>query len=420
MSIIHLAVKSLSNRKTTALLTIFSIAISVALLLGVERLRVEARSSFTSTVSGTDLVVGARSSPLNLLLYSVFHIGNTTNNITWETYQELASDKAVAWTIPITLGDSHRGYRVVGTSEDMFQHYRYGDNQPLGFLNGEPFQDLYDAVIGSEVATELGYQIGQDVVLSHGMERASLQVHKDKPFRVSGVLKPTGTPMDQAIMIFLEGIEALHIDWVNGAAPNALFSISADKARAMALQPSSITAYYVGLKSRVAAFRYQRQVNEYREEALTAILPGVALGELWQLVGSAEKALLAISVMVVVAGLVGMLTTILTSLNERRREMAILRSVGARPGHIFALMMTESLIYAVAGTALGFIILYGLLFAIQPVLQMQLGLQIAIASPSAFELILAGLIISCATLLGAVPAWRAYKNSLADGLTVRL
>ncbi|WP_257263879.1 ABC transporter permease [Endozoicomonas sp. ONNA2] len=420
MSIMHLAVKSLSNRKTTALLTIFSIAISVALLLGVERVRVEARNSFTSTVSGTDLVVGARSSSLNLLLYSVFHLGNATNNITWETYQELSSNPAVAWTIPIALGDSHQGFRVVGTAQTLFEHFRYGDDQPIHFSNGKPFDDLYDAVMGSEVAAVLGYQVGREIVLSHGVESRSLQSHQDKPFRISGVLKPTGTPMDRAVMISLEGIEALHVDWVNGTAPNALFSVSADRARAMDLQPSSITAYFVGLKSRVAAFRYQRAVNEYRHEALTAILPGVALGELWQLVGSAEKALLAVSVMVVIAGLVGMLTTILTSLNERRREMAILRSVGARPGHIFTLMITESLIYAITGTLLGFLLMYGMLFAIQPVLPMQLGLHMTIGLPGIYELILAVAIIVSATILGAVPAWRAYKHSLADGLTVRL
>ena len=420
MSILRLALKSLNNRKTTALLTILSIAVSVALLLGVERLRVEARNSFTNTVSGTDLVIGARSSPLNLLLYSVFHMGNATNNITWQTYQELAANNAVAWTIPIALGDSHRGYRVVGTSEDMFGHYRYGDDQTLSFAAGDPFTDLFDVVLGSEVAAALDYDLGQKIVLSHGLESAALQKHDDKPFQVSGILEPTGTPMDRALMISLAGIEALHIDWINGAAPSAMFSVSAEKARQMSLQPKSITAYFVGLKSRIAAFRYQRAVNDYAAEALTAILPGVALGELWQLVGSAENALLAISVMVLAACLIGMLTTILTSLNERRREMSILRSVGARPWHIFALMITESMIYGIAGTALGFAILYGLLFAIQPVLQTSLGLHIAVAMPGTFELVLALVIIGCATVLGAVPAWRAYRNSLSDGLTVRL
>ncbi|MGY0216595.1 ABC transporter permease [Endozoicomonadaceae bacterium StTr2] len=420
MSIMGLALKSLKNRRATALLTIFSIAVSVALLLGVERIRVEARNSFTSTVSGTDLIVGARSSSLNLLLYSVFHIGNATNNITWETYQELAADDAVKWTIPLSLGDSHRGYRVLGTSDAMFKSFQYGDDQSLAFSEGKPFNVLYDAVIGSEVAAKLGYKTDDSVVLSHGVDAGSLQQHDDKPFRISGVLQPTGTPLDKVILVSLEGIEALHIDWINGAPPVAAFSISATDAEAMSLQPESITAFLVGLNSRISAFRYQRLVNEYDEEALTAILPGVALGELWQLVGTAESALLAVSGLVVIAGLLGMLTMILSSLGERRREMAVLRAVGARPRHIFTLMVTESVLYATGGVMLGFTLLYGLLFALQPIFQLQLGLHLAITPPGEFEWILAALVVTSAALLGSIPAWRAYKNSLADGLTVRL
>lgn len=420
MSIASLAFKSLKNRKTTALLTIFSIAVSVALLLGVERVRVEAKNSFTSTISETDLIVGARSSSINLLLYSVFHIGNATNNITWETYQDLSSDPAIAWTVPVSLGDSHRGYRVLGTTQGMFEHYRYADNKALSFRQGQTFDDVYDAVIGVEVAQSLGYDLGESIVLSHGVQINSLQHHDDKPFVITGVLEPTGTPMDRVIMVSLEGIEALHIDWHNGAPPIRGLNISADDARTMDLQPASITAYFVGLKSRVAAFRYQRTINEYRQEALSAILPGVALQELWRLLGSAEKALIAVSVMVVFAGLIGMLTTILTSLNERRREMAILRSTGARPAHIFALMITESLIYAIAGTLSGFALLYGLLFMLQPVFQSMFGLYIAVSAPGSFERLLAGTIVVSAIILGTIPAWRAYRNSLADGLTVRL
>ncbi|MET4693150.1 ABC transporter permease [Endozoicomonas lisbonensis] len=420
MSTASLALKSLRNRKTTALLTIFSIAVSVALLLGVERVRIEAKNSFTSTISGTDLIVGARSSSINLLLYSVFHIGNATNNITWQTYEELSSNPAVAWTVPIALGDSHQGYRVVGTTQGMFDHYRYADDQTLSFRTGKSFDDLYDAVIGAEIALALGYSVGQPITLSHGVEATSLQKHDDKPFVISGILEATGTPMDRVIMISLEGIEALHVDWISGAPPVPGFNISADRTRQMDLKPASITAYFVGLKSRVAAFRYQRMINDYRQEALSAILPGVALQELWQLIGSAEKALLAVSVMVVLAGLIGMLTTILTSLNERRREMAILRSVGARPGHIFALMVSESLIYAIAGTALGFALQYGLLFAVQPSLQKYFGFYLPITAPGAVECLIAGIVVFCATILGLIPAWRAYRNSLADGLTVRL
>ncbi|MGB1270666.1 MAG: ABC transporter permease [Endozoicomonas sp.] len=420
MTVIHLALKSLKNRKATGLLTILSIAVSVALLLGVERIRVEARNSFTSTISGTDLIIGARSSPMNLLLYSVFHIGNATNNLSWQTYRELTSDSAVKWAIPIALGDSHRGYRVVGTNHDLFKHFRYGSGQSLQVQKGKVFKGLFDAVLGSEVAARLNYHLGDAITLSHGVESKSLLQHDDKPFRVSGILVPTGTPLDRAILISLEGIEALHIDWLNGAPPIPGLSISAEKASQMELQPKSITAYFVGLTSRMAAFGYQRRVNEFRTEAMTAILPGVALQELWQLVGSAEKALLAISIMVVVAGLIGMLTTILTSLNERRREMAILRSVGARPGHIFQLMIFESLLYAIAGSFAGVALLYVLMLVIQPVIQNTLGLHLNINWPGSYELIIIAVISLCATGLGTIPAWRAYRNSLADGLTVRL
>lgn len=242
--ILQLACKSLKNRKTSALLTIFSIAVSVALLLSVERVRLETHNSFANTLSGTDIVVGARSSPINLLLYSVFHIGNATNNITWQTYQELSGHPAVKWTIPIALGDSHQGYRVVGTSSDMFKHFHYGDKQLLTLSDGRPFTDLYDAVIGSEVAAALGYSTNQQIVLSHGLSKTgpSLQQHGDKPFRVAGILQATGTPMDRVILVSLEAIEALHIDWAHGAPSLAAFAVSADKARSMDLQPGSITA----------------------------------------------------------------------------------------------------------------------------------------------------------------------------------
>ena len=125
MYLITLALKSLRNRKFTALLTIISIALSVALLLGVERVRNDAKLTFTNTISGTDLIVGARSGSVQLLLYSVFRIGNPTNNISWESYQDISSNPLTKWSVPISLGDSHRGFRVMGTVKDYFTHFRY-------------------------------------------------------------------------------------------------------------------------------------------------------------------------------------------------------------------------------------------------------------------------------------------------------
>ncbi|MDG9925089.1 MULTISPECIES: ABC transporter permease [unclassified Pseudomonas] len=420
MHLLRIALASLANRRFTALLTVFAIALSVCLLLAVERVRTEARASFASTISGTDLIVGARSGSVNLLLYSVFRIGNATNNIRWDSFETLAKHPQVKWAIPLSLGDSHRGYRVLGTAPGYFEHYRYGRAQPLQLAQGKPFADLFEVVLGAEVAEALKYKLGDQIVLAHGVATVSLTQHDDKPFTVVGILARTGTPVDRTLHISLEGMEALHVDWQNGMPARGNAKVSAEQARGMHLQPKAITAVLLGLKSKVATFAVQRQVNEFRGEPLLAILPGVALQELWSLMGTAEKALFVVSLFVVLTGLIGMLTAILTSLNERRREMAILRSVGARPWHIAGLLVLEALVLAVAGAALGLGLLYGGIAASQGWVQAQYGLYLPLALPSAYEWSLLGAILGAALLMGAVPAWRAYRQSLADGLSIRL
>ena len=421
MYLLRLALASLSNRRFTALLTVFAIALSVCLLLAVERVRTEARSSFANTISGTDLIVGARSGSVNLLLYSVFRIGNATNNIRWDSYQQIAAHPQVKWAIPISLGDSHRGYRVMGTSPQYFEHYRYARSQSLRLKTGRPFaDDPFEVVLGAEVAQALNYQIGTELVLAHGVATVSLVKHDDKPFKVVGILERTGTPVDRTLHISLAGMEALHIDWQNGMPARGAARVSADQARHMDLEPKQITAVMLGLKSKIATFTLQRQINEFRGEPLLAILPGVALQELWSLMGTAEQALFVISLFVVLTGLIGMLTAILTSLNERRREMAILRSVGARPWHIASLLILEAFALALAGVVLGCLLLYAGIAAAQGFVQASYGLYLPLSLLSPYEWTLLGAILLAALLMGTLPAWRAYRQSLADGLSIRL
>ncbi|MDH4608334.1 ABC transporter permease [Pseudomonas sp. BN102] len=420
MHLLRLALASLANRRFTALLTVFAIALSVCLLLAVERVRSEARASFASTISGTDLIVGARSGSVNLLLYSVFRIGNATNNIRWDSFESIAQDRRVKWAIPLSLGDSHRGYRVMGTSTAYFEHYRYGRGQPLRLAEGKPFADMFEVVLGAEVAEALHYKLGDKLVLAHGVSTVSLVQHDDKPFSVVGILARTGTPVDRTLHISLAGMEALHVDWQNGVPARGAGKVSADQARAMDLQPRAITAFLLGLNSKIATFALQRQINEYRGEPLLAILPGVALQELWSLMGTAEKALFVVSLFVVLTGLIGMLTAILTSLNERRREMAILRSVGARPWHIGSLLVLEAFALALAGAVLGVGLLYLGIGLSQGYVQASYGLYLPLALPSPYEWTLLGAILGAALLMGVVPAWRAYRQSLADGLSIRL
>nr|WP_064495018.1 ABC transporter permease [Pseudomonas chengduensis] len=421
MHLIRIALASLANRRFTALLTVFAIALSVCLLLAVERVRTEARASFANTISGTDLIVGARSGSVNLLLYSVFRIGNATNNIRWDSFEHFANHRQVKWAIPISLGDSHRGYRVMGTSTAYFEHYRYARSQALKLAQGREFaDDPFEVVLGAEVAQALGYGLSENIVLAHGVATISLVKHDDKPFTVVGILERTGTPVDRTLHISLAGMEALHIDWQNGMPARGAAQISADQARAMDLQPKQITAFMLGLNSKIATFSLQREINEFRGEPLLAILPGVALQELWSLMGTAEKALFVVSLFVVLTGLIGMLTAILTSLNERRREMAILRSVGARPWHIASLLVLEAFALALAGVAFGVALLYLGIAGSQGFVQANYGLYLALNAPSSYEWKLLGSILAAAVAMGSVPAWRAYRQSLADGLSIRL
>lgn len=419
MAVIKLAVQSMFNRRITVLLTIFSIAISVCLLLGVERVRTQAKESFSNTINGTDLILGARTGSVQLLLYSVFRMGNATNNISWESYQDVSKQPSVKWSVPLSLGDSHRGFRVLGTNQDYFKFYKFGQSQALQFKAGRQFSGLFDAVIGAEIAEKLNYKVGDKIIVAHGAGKVSFIKHEQMPFTITGILERTSTPVDQTVHVSLEAIEAIHIGWEKGAPPTNT-ELEASQLLKEKLQPKLITASLIGLKSKIQTFQLQRYINEYKQEPLQAIIPGVALFELWNMMGIAEQALIIISGFVVASGLLGMLTMILASLNERRREMAILRAVGARPLQIFFLLISEAGMLALFGAVFGCISLYMLLVIAQPIFLEHFGLLISITPLTIYEWKLLALVCMSGLVIGVVPSFRAYRMSLSDGLTVRI
>ena len=412
----RLALGSLLARSTTVGMTILAIGLSVALFLGVEKVRTGAKASFADTISGTDLILGARSGSVQLLLYSVFRIGNATNNVTWASYRHMAERDEVDWIVPISLGDSHRQFRVMGTSKAFFLHYRYRRDRALEVQQGVVMSDLFDAVIGSDVASALGYAAGDPIIVAHGL--ASFAMHDDQPFRVAGILAKTGTPVDRTVIVSMEAIEAIHVDWSSGARIPGR-NTPVDEIRQMDLTPNAITAALIGVKSPLQTFALQRAINEYPEEPLMAILPGVALQELWQIVGIAETALLGVSAMVVVTALIGMMATMFSSLNERRREMAIFRAMGARPSTILGLLLLEAVLMAAIGAALGLGLLYAGLVIAQPIVDQEFGLWLPIKAPDLLEIrVLAG-VVAAGAIVSLVPAIRAYRLSLADGMMVK-
>ncbi|MFK8027129.1 MAG: ABC transporter permease [Gammaproteobacteria bacterium] len=416
-TILTLAIKSLRFRKFSVGLTIFSVAISIMLFLSVDTIRVQTKDNFVNTISGIDLIVGSRSGSIQLLLYSIFHIGNATNNVSWDSYQKISQHSRVDWSIPISLGDSHKGFRVIGTNNDFLKHYQYKNNINLSFDSGNNFINLFDAVIGSNVAKQLNYALNDDIILAHGMGNVSLTKHDNLPFTISGILDPTGSPIDDSIIIDLKALEAIHIGWEHGVATQTDLSVNdLDK---KTLQPKSVTAFLIKLKSKHDVFSTQRAINDFRQEPLLAILPGVALLELWKVVGTIEKVLIVISGFVIISAMFSMLAIILTNLNSRSRELAILRSVGASPISLSLLMIIETELIIFFSIILGVTLLYLSIFLFGPILNQLYGITILFSPLSSFQWLFLVCILFFGLLIALIPAYNAYRKTLQDGLMTR-
>jgi len=556
MAILSLAFKSLLNRKLTFFITLFSIAISVTLLLGVQTLKTETKTSFLKSISGTDLIIGSRGASSQLLLSSVFHIGNSTNTIKYETYQDIEKLPAVEWAVPISMGDSHKGYTVIATNLSFYDHFSYANKQNLTVQSGSIDDDMFAVAIGADVAQKLDYHVGDRIIVTHGDGEIEGHDHDNIPFFVSAILAPSFTAIDQTLIISLEAMEAMHTETHDhlGALPGETL-LNSDHhehehhdehdegheqhaahehhddhdedheqhaahehhdehekdhdedheqhtahehhddhekdhdedheqhaahehhdehekdhdedheqhaahehhdehekdheqhaahdehdedheqhaahehhhedtqdqriARLLKLKPENINAIFVGLTSRQAILGMQSYVNNFQEEPLSAIIPAVALQELWQFFSLAESALNIVTTFVVLVGLLGMLSIILMSLNERRREMAVLRSVGARPSHIFGLIIGEAGFVCLTGIILGIILLYAVLLILQAPLANYYGFYLDINMLTSNDLLILLTIQCSALLIALIPGSLIYKYSLSDGMNIK-
>ena len=405
-----LALNSLIDRKGSVMLSLMAMTVSVFVLLGVEHIRHQTKENFSSSVSGVDLIVGARTGSLNLLLYSVFRIGNPTNNIRWDTYKDIINSEKVKWAIPISLGDSHKGYRVLGTTKSYFQHFSYGKKNPLTFKDGQEFDQVFDVVLGSEVAEKLGYTLGDRVALAHGIAKTSFSVHDDRPFTVVGILKATGTPVDQTLHVSLQGIEAIHIDWqhVVKVSKGKLTQSDLDQAE---LQPKSITAFMLGLNSKIATFEVQRTINKYTPEPVVAILPGVALSELWRMISILENTLLLVSALIFIAACLGVSAMLLASMRERRREIQLLRIIGAPPYILFLLIQLEALLITLLSFFLGAGLLTSSLAFFQDYLVSNYGLRIEGNLLSNNSIYLLGTLLITSVIVAVIPSLNGYRKA---------
>ena len=444
--ILTVAKQSLLHRKVSVLLTFLALLVSVSLLVSIEHIRKEAKNSFYRTVSGVDLIVGARTGQINLLLSSVFRVGANANSVSWQSYQRIISNPQVDWAIPLSLGDSHKGFAVIGTTNDYFEHYRYGDKRQLRFQAGGRFTNSgvnvgvnehtqvafvsnhFDVVLGAEAAKQLNYQVGDQIIISHGVGKVSFSHHGEHPFTVVGILQFTGTPVDQGVHVGLNAIESIHAQPKTSLSKNNRSQTSLRTSKQAEdhnhdehdehdeyelAQPTQVSAFMLGLKSRIAVLQVQRQVNQDKLEPLSAIIPGVALGELWRLVGAVENILRIISAAVLIASLLGLSTMLLASLRERKAEISVFRIMGAKPSFVFWLLQLEALSIALGASVMAVVLVTGIIFLSNDWLLAEYGLSLSVNILSIHTLWVIAAVLIATFVIALIPSIGAYRNARA-------
>lgn len=406
---LSLAFKSLAHRKQTVGLTVLSLSLSLFLILSVEKVRLATEKGFTQTISQTDLIVGARTGPTNLILATVFNRGTFANNIKESTFDHWKNHPSVEWTIPLSLGDGHRGFRVVGTSEDFFRHYHYQGQLGLEMMEGAWGTGLLEVTIGSEVARTLGYRLGQKVIIDHGVTRdVGMLHHDDHPFKVVGLLRPTGTIIDQSLFVSLESLETLHEE-----------SKEEEEGDHHHAHDHELTAFFLKLKNRIDVLNLQREINNFKTEPLSAVIPSVVVNELWQTLSYVEKALRLLGFCILGVSLLSMVSILMATLNERRREMAILRALGGSPFQLASLLVLESSLITFLSLALGLLLQILIIFVAQDWVKEKYGLFLESGGSigSDWMSLLGVAVLGC--MMGFVPAWKVYRTALKDGLSVK-
>jgi len=414
---LSLLLKSIRSRIIPTSLVTISLMASMVLLLSIERIQQGAEEGFNQSISGVDAIIGPRSSSLELVLYTVFHLGRPTNNITTKTIDDMRLRSDISWLVPIALGDSHRGFRVVATESNYFEHIQYANNQSLTFSEGGVFSELSETVVGSDVAEKLNYSIGSKIQITHGSIESTGNKHDDFSFKVVGVLNKTGTPIDQAVFLDLKGYELLHLGWQSGKKVLSLEDIDLSSLPDDALTPKTVTAAFVGLKSKLTLFNFSKSIREYPKEAISAIIPGIALSELWSIVGLVDKGFQLLSWIIIAISLIAMVTLIIASLDNRKQEMTIYRANGASPKFLAAMVIYESLVIGLVAIIGAVILVTIVTYFASNQLNLALGISPSFKWISLGEIKVFSIILFAGVLSSLIPAAMVFRKNLHQTLS---
>ena len=454
MSLWKIAWRSIQQRSLASSLTAVSMALGVALVASVLIIHSVVDQSFRRGSGGYDLIVGARGDSLQLVLNTVFHMRRPIGNIPHSYYREFVDGRYQLTTevaVPVAMGDNYQGYRVIGTTPDMFNRLQYRDGQYYTFAEGQNFfeENYYDAVVGSVVARRTGLKVGDTFRPTHGLSAADDTGYEHNAFRVVGVLDHTGTPVDQALYVNIEGF---YLEHAHEEAPLTLqprrAAAAVENAAAAETAPDEndrgnrdpsdqrhgdhahhhqgpipdeekeVTAILVATSmGRAGDAMAMRRIIE-SEGVAQAVAPAEEIAALFEgLIGPIQMILLAFAALVVVVAGIGILVSIYNSMSDRRREIAIMRALGASRRTVMLVILLESILLSVGGGILGLVLAHGLVGIFSPLILEHTGVAVSALQFQPIELVLIPALIVLASIVGYLPALSAYRTDVARSLT---
>ncbi|EEF61715.1 ABC transporter permease [Pedosphaera parvula] len=397
MSIWRIVFKSLRQHLLSTLVTAFSIALAGGLLMSVWSIKEQAQATFTQINGGFDAVLGARSSKLQLVLNAVFHMEASPANISWSDYEEIQKNPSVELAVPIAMGDNFRGYRIVGTLPDLFTKTEYAPGRHYQVkAPGRIFDSsLREAIVGSFVAEKLHLKRGDTFHPYHGLTFNEKEEHAES-YVIVGILEPSNTPADRVIWIPLEGVQKM----------------SGHKAEAA----DELSAVLVKLRNPIAGRSLEEFYNKQGTKLTFAWPIGATMAELLSKISWFDKLLELVAYLVALVATGSILASIYNTMNERRREIAILRALGAHRDMIFSMIVLESATIAALGMLIGFGVYFGIMTFAAEIVRSKTGVVI---DPMAGNLVLLWTplgMIGISALAGLIPAFKAYRTDVAENL----
>lgn len=413
-----LARRSLEQHRLSTGVTAMSVGLATGLLVAVFVLADQSRATFAAGSFGFDAVLGARGSSLQLVLNSVYHLETSPGNIPWALYREVKENPmyGVEMALPYAVGDNFRGYRIVGTSPELFQKYQPKPGRALGFRAGGPFESgERQGVLGSRVAQATGLRVGDAFHASHGVSEASPHTH-DEEYRVVGILEPTGTPMDRVLWIPIEGIYRMEGHVLRGRGED--FDASGHEGE-IPEEHKEVSAVMIRFREPTAGMRLSHLINRQGKVATLAWPVSRSVAELYDKMGWAVELLRLVAYLVALVAAASVLASLSNTMSEKRREFAILRALGATRSALAGVILLEALSITGLGVLVGGLVYLGIQSLASQVVWDRTGvvLEVLVFHPAMVWAPLGMFLLGA--LAGVLPALTAYSSDVAENLVAR-